>query len=311
MSSEDKCSQEACAQDVGRRPAHRRRPGLVRGITCACVFVVVAIGLAVPTGWGTLSSFGWNEIAWICPLGSLEALLGAGAFVPRLLVVLAVVAVAVFFVGKSFCSFVCPVPHVKNLLMGKRRRQLEASERKRAADAALERYEAKIEPPRRAANLDSRHAVLASALVSAAVFGFPVFCLVCPVGLTIGTFIALWQLVQSNTLTWGLVVFPAIVVLEVTVLRRWCGSFCPMGALFSLLSQKSRFLRPTVDHALCLRESKGVSCSVCAGVCQEHVDPHSDLGDRPMTECVKCGKCVASCPVQAIAFKLLPGKDKR
>lgn len=31
---------------------------------------------------------------------------------------------------------------------------------------------------------DSRHAVLGGALLTTAVFGFPVFCLVCPVGLT-------------------------------------------------------------------------------------------------------------------------------
>lgn len=46
--------------------------------------------------------------------------------------------------------------------------------------------------------LDSRHLVLAGSLVSAAVCGFPVFCLVCPIGLTIASVIALYRFVASS-----------------------------------------------------------------------------------------------------------------
>ena len=43
------------------------------------------------------------------------------------------------------------------------------------------------------AKLDSRHYVLGGALLSTAVFGFPVFCLVCPIGLTFATVLVVWR----------------------------------------------------------------------------------------------------------------------
>ena len=42
--------------------------------------------------------------------------------------------------------------------------------------------------------------VLAGALASSAAFGFPVFCLICPVGLTFALVIALWRLAEFNEL---------------------------------------------------------------------------------------------------------------
>ncbi|WP_294421102.1 4Fe-4S binding protein [uncultured Senegalimassilia sp.] len=148
--------------------------------------------------------------------------------------------------------------------------------------------------------LDSRHAVLVGTLASAAVFGFPVFCLICPVGLTFATIIGLWNLVQFNEPTWALVVFPAILIAEVTVLRKWCSKICPISALVSLLSNLNVTLRPRVKADACLR-SRGVDCHACVDACPEQLDPHS----RRIPECSKCGKCVEACPAKAISIKLL------
>lgn len=148
--------------------------------------------------------------------------------------------------------------------------------------------------------LDSRHAVLAGTLASAAVFGFPVFCLICPVGLTFATIIGLWNLVQFNEPSWALVIFPIILIAEVTVLRKWCSRICPISALVSLLSNLNVTLRPRVKADVCLR-SRGVDCHSCVDACPEQLDPHS--GRIP--ECSKCGKCVDACPAKAISIKLL------
>ena len=148
--------------------------------------------------------------------------------------------------------------------------------------------------------LDTRHAVLAGTLASAAVFGFPVFCLVCPVGLTFATIIGLWHLLQFNEPSWALVVFPIILLLELTVLRKWCSKICPISALTSLIANANVTLRPRVDSQACLRE-KGVDCHACIDVCPENLDPHT--GRIP--ECSKCGACVEACPAHAIKFKLL------
>lgn len=148
--------------------------------------------------------------------------------------------------------------------------------------------------------LDSRHAVLVGTLASAAVFGFPMFCLICPVGLTFATIIGLWNLVQFDEPSWALIVFPIILVLEVTVLRKWCSKICPISALVSLLSNLNVTLRPRVKADVCLR-SRGVDCHACVDVCPEQLDPHS----KRIPECSKCGKCVEACPAKAISIKLL------
>ena len=134
-------------------------------------------------------------------------------------------------------------------------------------------------------------------MASAAVFGFPVFCLICPVGLTFATIIGLWNLVQFNEPSWALIIFPIILVAEVTVLRKWCSKICPISALVSLLSNLNVTLRPRVKADVCLR-SRGVDCHSCVDACPEQLDPHS--GRIP--ECSKCGKCVEACPMHVMVL---------
>lgn len=169
-----------------------------------------------------------------------------------------------------------------------------------AGAAACAKALAPVGGKRDGVQLDSRHAVLAGTLASAAVFGFPVFCLICPVGLTFATIIGLWNLVQFNEPSWALVIFPIILIAEVTVLRKWCSRICPISALVSLLSNLNVTLRPRVKADVCLR-SRGVDCHACVDVCPEQLDPHN----KRIPECSKCGKCVDACPAKAISIKLL------
>lgn len=74
----------------------------------------------------------------------------------------------------------------------------------------------------------------------------------------------------------------------------FCRSLCPGGAMFSLVGMAS----PIVVHN---ERSKCTDCTVCDVVC--------NLGQSPMTAkldsgCERCGKCIASCPTQALSWKL-------
>ncbi len=148
-------------------------------------------------------------------------------------------------------------------------------------------------------------------MLATAAFGFPAFCLICPVGLTVATFVGLWHLFQFSEATLSLVVFPLILVLELVFLRRWCHRFCPVGALLSLGSRLNRTFRPTVNQETCLSCS-GASCHQCAAVCPEGIDLHHPQASAPLNECVKCGECAQACPAQAIHFPFLAdGARKR
>ena len=272
-------------------------------------FLIVAVLLiALFAGWqtGTLCSVGYDAIAYICPLGALETIFGSWAFVPRVLICLAAVAIVALVFGKAFCSWVCPVAPLSDLLRGKKAREKDECERTQAAHRVLERWsdtnatQAEKHKPFRS-RVDGRHVVLAGSLASTAVCGFPVFCLVCPIGLTFASAIALYRLIGFNEPAIEVLVFPALLVLELTVLRKWCHRFCPVGALLSLLSRGNRTFKPHVDASMCARHA-GSSCAACAQACPEHIDPCADLGDRSLAECTRCGACVNTCPAKALSF---------
>ena len=272
-------------------------------------FLIVAVLLiALFAGWqtGTLCSVGYDAIAYICPLGALEAIFGSWAFVPRVLICLAVVVIVALVFGKAFCSWVCPVAPLSDLLRGRKAREKDECERTQAAHRVLERWsdtnaaQAEKHKPFRS-RVDGRHVVLAGSLASAAVCGFPVFCLVCPIGLTFASAIALYRLIGFNEPAIEVLVFPALLVLELTVLRKWCHRFCPVGALLSLLSRGNRTFKPHVNASMCARHA-GSSCAACAQACPEHIDPCADLGDRSLAECTRCGACVNTCPAKALSF---------
>ena len=272
-------------------------------------FLIVAVLLiALFAGWqtGTLCSVGYDAIAYICPLGALETIFGSWAFVPRVLICLAVVVIVALVFGKAFCSWVCPVAPLSDLLRGRKAREKDECERTQAAHRVLERWsdtnaaQAEKHKPFRS-RVDGRHVVLAGSLASAAVCGFPVFCLVCPIGLTFASAIALYRLIGFNEPAIEVLVFPALLVLELTVFRTWCHRFCPVGALLSLLSRGNRTFKPHVNASMCARHA-GSSCAACAQACPEHIDPCADLGDRSLAECTRCGACVNTCPAKALSF---------
>lgn len=282
-----------------------------RALAFAAFAAFVVAGLAFRIGSGTPSAFGIDAIAAVCPLGVLETMAGAKNVMLHPLLLLIAVVVIIVLVGKAFCAWLCPVPWLQKLVRPKPSRgSTELSNDDTTCDSfcgsscAAERAcpscaLAPVGGKRDGFRLDTRHATLLGALGATAVFGFPVFCLVCPVGLTFATLIGLWHLFQFNETSWGLILFPAILAIEVLVLRKWCVSICPISALVSLISNANRTLRPRVVRTACLRE-RGIDCRTCVDACPEHVDPHS----ARIPECSKCGACIDSCPAQAIRLKL-------
>lgn len=158
------------------------------------------------------------------------------------------------------------------------------------------------------ATFDSRHVILGGSLLSAAVFGFPVFCLICPIGLTFATIVLVMRLFAFGDVAWGVILVPALLLAEVVFFRKWCSKFCPISALMSLVGKANRTFVPAIDNAKCRESAQGTSCEVCAAVCPQGINVRHPEAGMSFSECTKCRACVEACPTQAITMPFLPKK---
>lgn len=312
-------SDDKTEQGAGRR--HRSRMRNLRYAMVLGVLAVYLVGAVLNTGLGSLCAFGISDIAAVCPVGILETALAGRVILPLPLIVLLVVIGAAVLVGRAFCGWVCPVPLARKLVTGKGERDAWEDERKRKGRSACSSCKGsscagadcgasgKSKPRFVPFSKNSKSAlgVLGVTLVTTLIFGFPVFCLVCPVGLVFATIFAVIRLVAFNELVVDIVVFPALIVVELVLLRTWCSSLCPIGAFLGLFARLGTVFRPEVDTSKCLATTQRSSCDACHSACAFDIDLVRDAGSGNIADCSRCGECAAHCPVDAISFRT-PGR---
>lgn len=315
------------------------KSSFVRTIVFVVFIGLVLFGLIFNEGWGTLCSFGYQAVAAVCPLGALEQMIASHVFVPKALIGIAIFFISVVLFGRFFCGWLCPVPNLRRLFSRNKNPEVEAKPVKlsgkyenpahrcacdQGAVGSEECNEVSLKNERLAADqTDSDkgraqvlarnmpYVVLGGTVASTALFGFPVFCLICPVGLFFALIIALWQLFAFSELSWSLPAVIAVLVLEVFVLRRWCHKFCPLGALISLMSLGNRFFRPKIDHSGCLKSAHGIACRKCRAVCPVDIDLHAAESASVLSKCMKCRQCADACPQKVISFPFLNSSGRQ
>ena len=234
--------------------------------------------MATPAGmplFGTLSSSDVVGINLLDPFAVLEITAASKSFVlDWLLFALPVVVVYALVRGRAFCGWICPV----NLL-------LEGVDwvRKKLGMQVAE----KTVP--RHAKLWVALGVVAASLITS----IPVFEAFSPIsavnkGILLGSLAGIWTLV-------------GIVVLELFWSHRiWCRSLCPVGGFYEAIGRLG-FVNVRIDHEACIH------CDACKTACladPEILDP-ALAGQADFVragDCMACGKCIDSCPVDALAM---------
>jgi ferredoxin-type protein NapH len=227
-------------------------------------------GITVVQGW--YQSLGIGKLRIVSPLEGLQSILTTHhVHVPALIGMLIPVLVA-FFLGRVFCSWVCPISFL-------------AEGRSFFSRHPPGRKQDRIVLPRQ-----MLWYTLIADMLFALVLGAPVFVFLSPPGL-VGRELMLAILFQTLTLE-GLVVV-LVMALELLSRRFYCRSLCPLGALLALLGSRRR-LRMVWHVDSC------VACGRCDAICPLGLAPSKAEADSPY--CWNCGLCSDHCPHDALRF---------
>lgn len=175
------------------------------------ITALLFIGLIV---WGVLSNFGYGglcsfetdlhigelAIGLACPLGLLQRWVANGVLLPQWFAAVLALLV-IILLGKIFCDWLCPTMLTKRVFKGK---EIFGSKcRTPLADVKSESY--------------SRYAILGAVLLSTFLFGFPVFCYICPIGLFFAFIFAVVGIFSGQLLILQLILFPVLLILELYI----------------------------------------------------------------------------------------------
>ena len=256
----------------------------------ATFFFALFVGLLFLTDYGRMQGYATSLILEIDPLTALATFLTSGTLYKGLLWSL-VIIVPTLFMGRFFCSWICPLGIMNQFTSWLLNR------RKPTQDYEINAYR----PLYRL-----KYYILAAMLVLAA-FGSLQIGLLDPIALmmrsfTAAVFPALNQsgaeiyLVQPlfHGGTFIALILLAIIFANRFMTRFWCRVLCPLGALLGVLSRRAP-LRIQRDVDKC------IDCNKCLQFCQGASDPHAEVR---VSECHVCMNCIEQCPTGALHYGL-------
>jgi ferredoxin-type protein NapH len=275
--------------------------------------------------------------AWlICPVGGLQVLLtGRVEFLLLLptIVALLVFLVPIFVLGNVFCGWVCPLGtlidgfdrgverFMPQLDMNREKRLERNKEKDRAGHGFVLCPTCPFGKFLANKNVTVANGVLVSALVGSAVLRFPVFCTICPIGISTKGMFHLKALTSVTGRLMPIIVelwaIPIIAILaSLREKRYWCRKICPVGAALNLAGSFSPLLKPTVKADRCVMKGCPATCEdyhldycsacrqadqkLCERVCPQGVNL---VDGGSLVKCTKCLECYIQCEHESICIK--------
>lgn len=265
----------------GRAARSRRRFGRWRLATLAGAFLLIAVNpfLNFYFHWnfvqGWYQSLGIGKLWFVSPLEGLESLLIAKTpYGPSIVGMVIPVAIALLL-GRVFCSWLCPVSFLLELVDRVRRRLARRSTLTNKLVVAKKVL----------------WFTLIAELLASLILGAPLFVFLSPPGL-VGREIMMAVFFKKLAIEGVLIL--AIILLELLTRRFFCRTFCPLGGLFAFLG-RNRKLRVRLTPENCL------TCDKCVRHCPMALDPTK--GESDSAYCWNCGECVDACRHCALEFR--------
>jgi ferredoxin-type protein NapH len=252
----------------------------------------LALFLIVVTGTVCTVILG-KGIAISEPFGVLQAVMagsmfgGSTSLVTDTLVIGVVIFVAtVILVGRAFCAWACPVGTTIDVI-----------------DTALQRLRFKPLLTRKQHKEDNhsnsplrnginKYAVMAAGLTGSALFRFPAWCALCPIGTICRGAAAGAELALGTEI----LAIPAVGVMSLGEKRFWCRYLCPVGGMLTLLSRLNPFIKPRIRQ-----DTHPQDCGACTAVCPEGINI---CKEESFARCTKCFDCYTKCPFGSVKISL-------
>ncbi len=227
-----------------------------------------------------LNCYSCPAAAFSCPIGAMQAVGGSMRFNFSFYVSGILLGIGLFL-GRAACAFLCPFGLIQELL-----HTIPGSKFRLPSFLRFIKY----------GILLVFVLILPVADTNFAGTGDPAFCkYICPAGTLEGGIPLIATHPELRSLLGSLFSLKATVLLfvllaSIFVCRFFCKYLCPLGAIYGLMNKIS-LTRLSVDHSRC------TDCGLCSQVCPMDADPRK--GGRS-AECIRCFKCVASCPQEAL-----------
>ena len=226
---------------------------------------------------GNLSAAKVFDIFYLAdPYAALQ-MLSAGMLISLDIIIGSLIVLLFYglFVGRAFCSWVCPVNIVTDAASWIRRKlgfKISSGQYLRVTRKA-------------------RYWILGLSFIVSAIVGVAAFEYVSPISMLHR------GLIYGLGTGWLIVLM--VFIFDLLVLKHgWCGFLCPLGAFYSLIGKYS-LLR--VEHL----KDKCTDCNDCKLVCPE-IQVLDIIGKKSgyisFGECTNCGRCIDVCEDKALKY---------